>query len=190
MSELHQRIVDLVNKRGYERRDEPFRLASGQWSQDYIDGKRVVADGDDLRLVAEAALVAVGDGFDTVGGLTMGADPLAHAIALVKGCKWFSVRKKPKGRGLNKWIEGAELGVHSRVLLVDDVVTSGGSILLAYEQVCQQGASIVGALTLVDRGDTAGATFAALGVPYHVLVTHSDLGIDPVGPGVPTASRY
>lgn len=189
MSDLHERIIDLVRQEGYQRREEQFQLASGQMSHDYIDGKLAVARGADLQDVADAIIAEVIQDFDAVGGLTMGADALAHAVAIRSGCRWFSVRKAPKGRGLDKWIEGAALDSQSRVLLVDDVVTTGGSIILALDQVVAAGATVVAALTLVDRGDTARSDFEGRRVPYYALVTYSDLGIDRVGPARATSPR-
>ena len=185
MSDLCESVVRLVRDRGYQRREEPFRLASGQLSYDYIDGKRAIAHGDDLALVVRMLAEAVQDPFDAIGGLTMGADPIAHATAVILGCQWFSIRKQPKGRGLDQWIEGAQLGPGVRVLLVDDVVSTGGSILQAYDRVVEAGATVVGAVTLVNRGDYASKVFADMGLPYRPLVTYSDLGIEPVGSGVP-----
>jgi orotate phosphoribosyltransferase len=182
------RIVELVRRHGHEHRDEPFLLASGQWSHDYVDGKRAVANGADLRLVAETIIASVTTRFDAVGGVTMGADPLAHAVAVVDGIDWFSVRKLPKGRGLNQWIEGCRLRNGTRVLLVDDVVTTGGSIFDAHRHVIGTGAEVVAAVSLVDRGDVASADFEKLDVPYMPLVTYRDLRIEPVGRGVAAAA--
>lgn len=182
MSDSRSSIVELVKSRGYRHSAEPFRLASGQMSHDYIDGKLAVASGVDLALVARAIVEQTSEPFDAVGGLTMGADALAHAVAVVSGCEWFSVRKEPKGRGLNRWIEGARLTSTHRVLLVDDVVTTGGSIVKAYDHVREEGATVVAVMTLVDRGEVARAAFESKGVAYRALVTYRDLGIDPVGP--------
>ena len=182
MSESRKQIVELVRHSGYRYSPEAFTLASGQMSHDYIDGKLAVARGADLALVARAMVEATDEPFDAVGGLTMGADALAHAIAVVSGCEWFSVRKEPKGRGLNRWIEGARLGSSHRVLLVDDVVSTGGSIIKAYDRVIEEGATVVAVMTLVDRGDVARSDFDARNVTYRALVTYKDLGIAPVGP--------
>ena len=116
----------------------------------------------------------------------MGADPLAHGIALVTGVMWFSVRKEPKRRGREQWIEGARLSSRDRVLLVDDVVTSGGSIMKAYEQVRDVGASVTGVIPMVDRGDVAQELFRQVGVPYAPLITYRDLNIERVGGRVGT----
>ncbi len=103
----------LIRTRGYEHRDEPFKLASGQLSHDYIDGKFAVDTGERLAIVSRAvADLAAQHGieFDAVGGLTMGADPLSHGVAMVTGKAWFSVRKEQKQRGREQWIEGTRLG--------------------------------------------------------------------------------
>src|SRR5438270_11064124 len=90
-------LTEMVRCSGYERRDEPFQLSSGGWSHDYVDGKFAIANGDVLRRVCEAAIDVIGESFDAVGGPTMGADALAHGMALLSGAAWFSVRKEPKG---------------------------------------------------------------------------------------------
>lgn len=189
MSDRRAQIVDLVKTHGHSHSAEPFRLASGQLSHDYIDGKLAVARGQDLKLVAEAVVENAGAPFDAVGGLTMGADALAHAVAIVAGCEWFSVRKEPKGRGHNRWLEGARLSSAHRVLLVDDVVTTGGSILKAYEHVTEEGAQVVAVVTLVDRGDVASLDFQRREVAYRSLVNYTDLGIGPVGPALSASPR-
>ncbi len=179
-----QAARDLVKERGYHRRDEPFTLASGKQSHDYIDGKYAIDRGDRLSLVAGAvAELAAANGieYDAVGGLTMGADPLAIGIAVVTGKHWFSVRKARKDRGHNQWVEGSRLrDAAMRVLLVDDVVSTGGSILQAYRHVTEDGGVVTGAIPMVDRGETAAKRFAEIGVPYLPLMTYADLGIEPI----------
>jgi orotate phosphoribosyltransferase len=183
------RLREIVLREGYLRLDEPIRLRSGEWSRDFVDGKRALADGSDLALACRIILDAVrerGLEFDAAGGLTMGADHLAHGLAVVAGTRWFVVRKEPKGRGTNRLVEGAPLGAGVRVLLLDDVVTTGGSMRQAWTALDQTGATIVAAVTVVDRGDTATAFFAEVGVPYIPLLTYEDLGIEPVGVGTTT----
>ena len=184
MTDLQRQAVALVHERGYERREQPFVLASGMTSRDYIDGKRAVERGDDLLLVSRAVIELARRNeivFDTVGGLTMGADAIAHGISIAANCVWFSVRKERKSRGLDQWIEGHRLQVGDRALLVDDVVTMGGSIQLAYQRVVDTGAIVVGVIPMVDRGDNGAPWFAEKNIPYIPLMTYRDLGIEAVG---------
>ncbi len=181
---LRGRVLDVVRRLGYVRRAEAFQLSSGGWSHDYVDGKRALAGGAELRLAAEAVVATAaerGIAFDAVGGLTMGADPLAHAVAVVSGAKWFSVRKEAKGHGRQRAVEGAELGPGMSVLVVEDVVTTGRSILQALDAVEGTGATAVLAVTVLDRGDVAARALGDRGVAYAPLATYADLGIDPVG---------
>lgn len=193
MSDLQQQAVALVRGRGYERREEPFKLASGQTSQDYVDGKRAVDTGESLMLVSRAVVELAqrhGIVFDAVGGLTMGAEALAHGVAIVANCAWFSVRKERKSRGHDQWIEGRRLGPKDQVLLVDDVVTSGGSIQLAYERVVDTGAVVAGVIPMVDRGNQGAPWFAEKGIPYIPLMTYRDLEIEAVnGPALAAVTR-
>ncbi len=184
LADLRSSLLEVIRAKGYERRPEPFQLSSGQWSHDYVDAKRAVAAGDDLVLAARA-LVALaaerGAAFDAVGGLTMGADAFAHAVAATTGTRWFSVRKEAKRHGKQRLIEGAELRAGERVLVVDDVVTTGASIGKAVDAVAEAGGRVTLATTLLDRGEATARLMAVRGVPYEPLLTYRDLGIDPVG---------
>jgi orotate phosphoribosyltransferase len=181
---MRNQLIAIVKDRGLKRFDEPVQLASGELSHEFIDGKQALAEGEHLELACRALIEAVkerGIEWDAVGGLTLGADQFAHVTAVLAKRRWFVVRKQTKGRGTNKRVEGAEIDSTTRVLLVDDVVTTGGSIREAYRVIKETGAQVVGAVTLVDRGDTASAFFQDEGVPYEPLVTYGDLGIPPVG---------
>ncbi|WP_419551551.1 orotate phosphoribosyltransferase [Candidatus Poriferisodalis sp.] len=177
-------LLEILRDGGLTTLPAPVQLASGQWSRYFIDGKEALAAGADLRLAAEAIWERVAEAgvrFDAVGGLTLGADALAAAIALVSETNWFIVRKAPKGRGTDRRIEGARIGDGDHVLLVDDVVTTGGSILQAFDVVQATGAEVVAAVTLADRGDDAAREFAQRSVPYFPMATYHDLGIPRVG---------
>ncbi|WP_419840637.1 orotate phosphoribosyltransferase [Candidatus Poriferisodalis sp.] len=178
------KLREILRAKGLTELPEPVRLASGNYSRYFIDGKVALGAGDDLRLAAEAInerVTADGVDFDAVGGLTLGADALCAAIAVVSGANWFIVRKEAKGRGTNRLVEGTRIGEGSRVLLIDDIVTTGGSILKAYDSVQATGAEVVAAVTLADRGDDARRSFDERGVPYFPMATYHDMGIPAIG---------
>src|SRR5436190_3290083 len=184
LAEMQQTVIEIVKKHGLERRDEPFRLTSGELSHDYMDGKKALARGDHLREACLAIVALASDAgaeFDAVGGMTLGADSFSHGIAVLTGCPWFVVRKQTKEHGTTRRIEGVALRPGMRVLLIDDVATTGGSILAALEAVQQVGAIVSLAVTLVDRGEQTAPKFAELGVPSRPRLTSRDLGIAPVG---------
>ncbi|HEX2178617.1 MAG TPA: phosphoribosyltransferase family protein [Actinomycetota bacterium] len=184
LADLRAEVARVILQYGYERRDEPFQLSSGGTSHDYIDAKRAIARGTRFALVAEAidALAnSLGVTFEAAGGMTMGADPIGVAVAMRTDAEWFSVRKTSKGHGRQRRIEGKEFGPGVSVLLVDDVITSGRSILDALDALKEVDADVVLATTLVDRGEAARPAFEQRGVLYEPLLTYQDLGIDPVG---------
>lgn len=179
------RLLEIVRTRALTHFDEPRELASGELSRDFIDMKRGLSRGADLHLACGviAGMVAdAGIDFDAVGGLTLGADQFSHGVAsyLDDHHEWFVVRKKAKGRGTDQLVEGAVLTEGTRVLLVDDVVTTGGSIRQAHRHVIDSGATVVSAVTLVDRGDVAAAFFEREGVVYLPVFTYRELVIDPI----------
>ena len=173
----------MLRQRGLLELAEPVELSSGQRSRFFLDGKKALAAGDDLALACRCLLdlaAAHGVDFDACGGLTLGADQFAHGVAVVGSKEWFVVRKAPKGRGTDRYVEGADLD-GKRVLLVDDVITTGASSLTAMERVTAEGATVVLATTLVARSDEPATRFAQAGVAFAPLFTYADLGIPAVG---------
>lgn len=176
-------LTRIVLEHGYRRMDEPIELASGQMNRDFVDGKRALARGDDLALACRAmAALAEHHGADwtAAGGLTMGADQFAHGLAIVTGRQWFVCRKEPKARGTRQQVEGAQIGPGTAALVVEDAVSTGGSLLKALDLVEATGASIAFVTTLVDRGDLLAPVLEARGIRYEPLLTYRDLGIEPI----------
>jgi orotate phosphoribosyltransferase len=173
-------LAELVRTCGYEYRDPPFQLTSGGWSHDYVDGKHAIARGEGLRQACQAVIDSVGVQFDAVGGPTMGADALAHGVALLSGAGWFSVRKEPKGHGRQAWVEGARLAAGDRVVMVEDVVSTGASLLRAVDRIRELDVEVVAATALLDRSPAVAERFAAAGVAWAPLLTWADLDIQPL----------
>jgi orotate phosphoribosyltransferase len=170
----------LIRTYGYEYRDPPFELTSGGLSHDYVDGKHAVATGAGLRQASQAVIDVVGGPFDAVGGPTMGADALAHGVAMLSGSAWFSVRKEPKGHGRGAWVEGARLREADRVVVVEDVVSTGASLLRSVERIREFGVEVVAATALLDRSPAVATRFEAAGITWVPLLTWADLDIEPL----------
>ncbi len=183
-SMLRDRVIEILKEQGLDHRPgELVKLSSGKQSSVFVDVKRALARWADLQVAAEAIcdeMRRAGCDFTVVGGLTMGADAIAIAVSQVENARWFLVRKEPKAHGFKRIIEGARLSTGDQVLLVDDVVTTGGSIFRVYEEVVKTGAQVVAASALVDRGGRAAEQFADRGVEYLPVATYQDLGLDPV----------
>lgn len=157
-----------------------FTLKSGRRSTWFIDAKQTTCAPDGMLLVAEAALAVLPDDVTAVGGLTMGADAAAFAIAAVAATQGrmlraFSVRKEVKGHGGGGRIAGS-LEPGDRVAITEDAVTRGVSMLEAAQVVRDFGAEPVLLLPVVDRGGTVTEMAAAAGLPVTALVTAPDLG--------------
>lgn len=176
-------LRDLLVSRAYQfDLAKPFELASGERSSEYIDCKSALSDPRALATLGPIFLPLVHLGVVAVGGLTMGADPIAISVSLYSGTtdhplRWFSVRKEAKEHGLKKLIEG-NLPPQSRVVIVDDVVTKGGSTLEAIDHCRAEGHEVVQVLVLVDREQDGlqkiRCTLGA-GVPVEAIFTKSEL---------------
>lgn len=153
-------------------------LTSGATAQYYVDAKRAILMPAGFRALGELVAAEAGRaGATAVGGMTMGADPVACA-ALAAGAqvKAFFVRKEKKQHGLQRWIEGPLLDSGERCLIVEDVVTTGGSTVRAIERVREEGLEVAGVVSVLDR--LAGgreAIEAAARAPYLPLTTIDDV---------------
>jgi orotate phosphoribosyltransferase len=176
---LRTRLRDHVLTHSLKRGD--FVLKSGARSSFFLDTKQTACRPDGIVLVADAALAVIPADATAIGGLTMGADPVAFgvaAIAAVRGraLRSFSIRKDAKDHGVSGRIAGA-LEPGDRVVVTEDTATRGVSALEAVEVVRAFGAEVVLVLAVVDRGGTAGALLAEHGVPFTALLTAADLGL-------------
>jgi len=177
-------LIDLINTKALKR--GTFRLASGREASFYLDAKQVVLDAHGAMLVGRAIL----ERFktlpripDAVGGMSIGADPITGAVVTMAGVagtplKGFLIRKEPKDHGTKRYVEGpVEPG--QRVVIVEDVTTTGGSSLVAIDRAQEFGLVVDRVITVIDRLAGAEAAFAARGIPFESLVTIRDLGIEP-----------
>jgi orotate phosphoribosyltransferase len=154
-------------------------LTSGRKAQYYVDAKRAILLPSGFRALGELVAAEVERmGATAVGGMTMGADPVACA-ALAAGApvKAFFVRKDRKQHGLQRWIEGPQLEPGERCLVVEDVVTTGGSTVKAIERVREEGLEVAAVVSVLDRlaGGAEAITAASDGAPYTPLTTIDDV---------------
>lgn len=177
------RLIELFHSSGALRTGE-FLLASGKTSHYFLDGKLVTLHSLGLRLVAEGLLELLADvDYDAVGGMSMGADPIVAGMLVVaaeqnRELTGWLVRQQPKGRGTNKFVEGP-VREGAKVVVIDDVVTTGGSALKSVERIREAGGNVVQVVGIVDRLEGGAQNFAKAGLPFRALLTVKDLGIEP-----------
>ncbi len=157
-----------------------FTLKSGAKSSWFLDTKQTACRPDGIVLVSDVALSIVPAEATAIGGLTMGADPVAYGIAAVgatrgRNLRSFSVRKEAKDHGVTGRIAGA-LQPGDRVVITEDTVTRGTSIMEAVDAVEAFGATVVFITVIVDRGGTCADLAAARGIPFVPMLTAPDLG--------------
>ncbi|MBV9101121.1 MAG: orotate phosphoribosyltransferase [Candidatus Dormibacteraeota bacterium] len=177
-ADIREELRELLATRAFTYGD--FVLTSGRRSDYYVDGKQVTLDGRGLHLVAMLALQRCRElGVTAVGGLTLGADPIAAAVAALSGggddaLTAFIVRKEVKAHGTGRAIEGPPLRPGQRVMLVDDTLTTGGTFLQAQERVRETGAVVAEALCVVDREEGGADALRAAGIPLLALFRRSE----------------
>ncbi|ASU80557.1 orotate phosphoribosyltransferase [Actinopolyspora erythraea] len=159
---------------------EPVTLSSGRQADYYVDLRRATLHHEAAPLIGALLRQLTADwNYTAVGGLTLGADPVATAVLHASGdpVDAFVVRKNTKRHGMQRRIEGPDVSGR-RVLAVEDTSTTGESVLTAVEALREEGAEIVGVATVVDRDTGAREAIEAAGLPYRTLLGLADLGLE------------
>ncbi|MBU2473139.1 MAG: orotate phosphoribosyltransferase [Candidatus Omnitrophica bacterium] len=177
MSEKQQ-LLSLLKREAFLKKK--VLLASGKISNFYIDVRKVSLSPQGVFLISRQVFKLIKDlKIDAIGGPTLGADPIVSGVCFLaykhkKKLKGFLIRKSPKKHGRQKLIEGQELKKGMKVVVVDDVTTSGGSLIKAIEVLKQENIKVVKAISVVDRQEGAARNLASLGCPLVSLFRKSD----------------
>jgi orotate phosphoribosyltransferase len=178
---LKEKLIALLLEKSFRYNPEPvFKLASGKMSNYYIDCRKTTHSCVGKHILGNLILDLIADtGAQAVGGLTMGADPIACAVsyaAYERGLEVasFSIRKEPKAHGLKQQVEG-DVNEGDRVFILEDVVTTGGSTIKAIEAARREGLEVLGVVALVDREEGGSAEIAKHAPNLTALCTKTDL---------------
>lgn len=177
-----QALIELVRAKALKFGD--FTLASGKKAKYYLDCRQVTLDSAGAVLIAEGMLELIGDDLpDAVGGMAIGADPITAAILTVAGqsnrpLRGVIVRKEAKGHGAGRTVEGP-VSPGDEIVIVEDVVTTGGSSLQAIERCQEFGLKVRSVLAIIDRLEGGREAFANAGFELQTLLTIRDFGIEP-----------
>ncbi len=178
---MKKRVLALLSEKSFKYSDTPiFTLASGKTSCFYVNCKPVILSPEGMFLVGNLIFDAIKDSHCTaIGGLTFGADPIAVATAFashLKGhpIKAFSIRKEQKDHGVIKWIEG-DVEPGEKVVIIDDVATSGGSTLKAVERAKDEGLEVIKVITLIDRQEGGIENIRRVIKDTSAIITRDDL---------------
>jgi orotate phosphoribosyltransferase len=178
-----QALTELIREKALKFGN--FTLVSGKTATYYLDGKQVTLDPEGSRLIAEGILDLLGaETFPkAVGGMSIGADPITSAVVTMSAVRGtpllgFMVRKEAKGHGTNQYVEGP-VNPGDEVVIVEDVVTTGGSSLQAIERVEVYGLKVTRVIAIVDRMEGGAEAFAEAGYPFASLLSVRDFGIEP-----------
>ena len=178
---MKQALTRMLYEKSFLYSEEPvYKLVSGRMSQYYVNCKPTILDPKGMFLVGHLAFECIKDlDVQGVGGLTFGADPVAMATAFAsylkeKPIKAFSIRKTQKDHGIIKWVEG-DIKSGEKVVIVEDVVTTGGSTIKAVERARSEGLDVVKVVALVDRQEGGVEAIQALVSSVESIVTIEDL---------------
>jgi len=178
-----ERLIDLILERSFRYSDTPeFRLSSGKMSNFYFNCKTTTLNPEGMYLIGHLCLERIRDIWQTidgVGGLTLGADPIAISISYTSymgdnPIEAFVVRKEPKSHGTMQWIEG-NVKKGDRVVIVEDVITSGASTIKAIERAKSEGLDVRGVLVLIDRQEGGKEEVESRGVHVEVILRREEI---------------
>ena len=182
MTDARSQLIDFISADAVFHGD--FTLTSGKKATYYVDMRKVSLDHRVAPLIGQVMLDLIADIPDVaaVGGMTMGADPIASAVlhqGIARGKEYdaFVVRKEPKDHGRGRQVEGPDVA-GKRVIVLEDTSTTGGSPLSAIEALVKAGAEIAAVAVVVDRNTGAREVIEAAGYPYYAAIGLSDLGLD------------
>lgn len=186
MSRHRDTLIELIRDIGCEEREDPVTLSGGSETNIYLDLPHVFSTGARLKLAAAVLIewieLHVAEQITAIGAPQTGADALVGATVVrsMANLKWFTVRKTYKEHGIPGWMQGATLGPEDRVVLTDDVVSTGHSLLRAIDYVEETEAQVAAVIPIVDRAGVAASQFDARGIPYWPVITHRDLDLPPL----------
>jgi len=177
---MKEELLKLLKENAYKKGE--YKLSSGKTSEHYVNCKPVTLNGRGLTLASIMLLEHVEKDSVAVGGLTLGADPIVSGVAVVAGLDrrlldGLIVRKEPKGHGTGAWIEGPELPEGSKITVLEDVITTGGSAIKAVKRLRDAGYKVERIVSIVDRQENEEATTAMklAGLELYSIFTLKDL---------------
>ncbi len=175
---LSQLLLDLFARFAYQEGD--FILSSGQRSSYYINGKQVTLTANGALAIGRLLFGLLPEGTEAVAGLTLGADPIVTAVSVVSAYEnrpipALIIRKEAKGHGTRAYIEGPELFTGAKVVVLEDVVTTGRSAMLAVERLQEAGYQVEEVIALVDREQGGASFYQSKGLKFKAIFTISKI---------------
>ncbi len=178
---MKNRLIELIIEKAFKYSEKPvFKLVSGRMSNYYFNCKAVTLHPEGMYLIGNLIFDLIKDlDVKGIGGLTLGADPVAYAVAYTsylkeKPIESFVVRKTPKSHGTMQWIEG-NITTGGRVVIVDDVITTGNSTIEAIARAKEAGLDIVKVIALIDRQEGGREAIEALGYNLDAIITREEV---------------
>ncbi|MDJ0647538.1 MAG: orotate phosphoribosyltransferase [Xenococcaceae cyanobacterium MO_188.B19] len=176
--ELRQILLEMLVKYAYKEGD--FTLSSGARSTYYINGKQVTLRAEGALVIGRLIWQMLPENTEAVAGLTLGADPMVSAVSIVsalenKPIPALIIRKKPKGHGTKAYIEGCSLNSSAKIVVLEDVVTTGKSALLAVERLQAAGYQVTEIIALVDRNQGGRELYQSQGLKFKAIFDIAEL---------------